>query len=79
VEAWIIRFFLEIRLICAKHLRVFVNHKKSLNVRKTEIAYAIQVTANRPAFDGQHSGSGADRATILLLGILDCKGASADS
>jgi len=69
VEAWIVRFFLEIRMICVKHLRVFVNRKKSLNVREAEIANAIQVTANRPALDGPAFGSGADEPRCLL-GIL---------
>jgi len=51
----ITRFFLGIRMICGRHLRVFVDAEKSRNVRKAEIAYAIQVSANRRAFDAQRS------------------------
>jgi hypothetical protein len=53
VEASIVRFFLEITMICGRHFRVLVDAKKSRNVRKAEIAYAIQASANRRAFAAQ--------------------------
>lgn len=56
-------------MICRRHLRIFVDAEKSRSVRKAEIAYTIQASANRRALDAQHPDQALTGATILP-GIL---------